>query len=71
MTCPSCQARASTQHSGLYNFKCLECCVRLVQSARLDRHQAGNMLASIALHRDAPSRKEILEALKESKDEAM
>lgn len=64
MTCQACQARANDKHSGLYQFKCLECCVHLVQAARLDRHQAGNMLASIALHRDAPSRQEILEALK-------
>jgi hypothetical protein len=64
MTCQACQARASNPHSGRYQFKCLECCAALVRSARPDKRHAGSLLAAIALHRDAPSREEILERLK-------
>lgn len=64
MTCQSCQARASNPHSGRYHFQCLECCAALVRSARPDKRHAGSLLAAIALHKEAPGREEILEALK-------
>jgi len=64
MTCQACQARANDPISGRYNFMCLECCAALVRSARPDKRHAGSLLAAIALHKEAPSRQEILERLK-------
>jgi len=57
VTCPYCTA---PQPSGLGSFACLQCCARLVLSARPNKVAAQAMLAAIARHPDAPGRAEIL-----------
>ena len=56
MTCKQCD-----QGGGMYHLGCLECCARLVMSARPSKQRAGAMLAAIARHRDAPEREKITE----------
>ncbi len=50
MACDAC-ARAQQAVSGLYRLNCLECCVRLVLSARPNRQAAKAMLAVIEMQR--------------------
>lgn len=57
MTCPYCIAQPP---SGLGSFACLQCCARLVLSARPNKVAAEAMLAVIARHPDAPGRDAIL-----------
>lgn len=64
MSCPHCEAAKTSRFCGGYDFTCLGCCVRLVQSTRPLKHLAVAMLAVIARRKDAPSREEILDGLK-------
>jgi len=45
-------------------MKCVQCCARLLVSARPLRHAQQAMLSAIARHQGAPSRPEILKAIK-------
>lgn len=47
-----------------YSLWCIHCCARLVASARPLRYQQEALLAAIARNPDAPSRADILQALK-------
>ena len=47
MTCAECEAAARKRLHGTYLMGCLECCARLVLSARPSRPHAGAMLAAI------------------------
>ena len=55
------------QPSGRFNPSCLGCCVRLVRSARPSWDMQDRMLAYIATHQDAPTRAEIIAAMKQKK----
>lgn len=56
---------ASRPHSGAYNFRCLQCCARLVVSTHPDKHQAKVMLAAIARFERAPAREDVLACVRQ------
>ena len=58
--CPQCAAATSMPHSGDYRASCLDCCARLVRSARPDRRMASALLAAIVRLPGSPNRGEIL-----------
>ena len=62
--CPSCESWQQQPLSGRYNMMCVQCCARLIRSARPLKHAQQGMLAAIARHQGAPSRAEILKAVK-------
>ena len=47
MTCAECEAAAEKRLHGVYRMDCVDCCARLVLSARPSRPHAGAMLAAI------------------------
>lgn len=51
---------------GAYNIKCVNCCARLVISARPSKTQQEDMLAVIERHKGCPSRADILEIVKKT-----
>lgn len=65
LICESCQTKKTNPKSGRYRFGCLQCCARLVASARPNRKAQDAMLAAIAMSREAPNRDEILSELKD------
>lgn len=64
--CPQCESSKQLPHSGAYSFKCVECCSRLVLSARPDKRQAAAMLAAIERFSDNPGRERILESVRQA-----
>lgn len=46
-------------------MQCVQCCARLLRSARPLRRAQDALLAAILCHPDAPSRVEIMDALKQ------
>ena len=62
--CQDCKKASEVKHYGCYDFECLDCCARLVASARPHRRQQESMLAAIARVEGSPKRKEILERIK-------
>lgn len=66
MTCPDCAKAASNKHHGGYRMQCLQCCARLVASARPSRPHQEVMLAAIARLPGAPTRQAILDRLKQT-----
>ena len=63
MQCNQCQTAKTNPKSGLYSFKCVDCCSRLVLKTRPDKRQASVMLAAIARFPNSPGRAEILESV--------
>jgi hypothetical protein len=49
----------------MYHIGCLECCARLVMSARPSKPRAGGMLAAIARYKEAPDRDKITDRVAE------
>lgn len=64
--CPQCESSKQLPHSGAYSFKCVECCSRLVLSARPDKRQAAAMLAAIERFPGNPGRERILESVRQA-----
>jgi hypothetical protein len=62
--CTSCEYSKQQPLSGLYSMTCIQCCARLIRSARPLKHAQQSMLAAIAKHPDAPKRSDILQAIK-------
>lgn len=63
--CRPCTLSKKQKHYGEYRLKCLQCCIRLVNSTRPDRaNKAEQMLAAIDMVRDAPSRDAVIKELK-------
>lgn len=66
--CPDCQARtqrhAQSKPWGGYRMTCLQCCAALVASARPLRRCQEAMLAVIARQPEAPSRAQVLAAVR-------
>ena len=58
--CDPCTLTQTRPHCGAYRMQCLQCCVRLVQSARPVRALQESMLTAIARYHDAPKRAEVL-----------
>jgi hypothetical protein len=52
------------QPRGVYDLMCLDCCARLVLSARPSKAIAGAMLAAIERMPGSPARDEVVEAVK-------
>lgn len=71
LECKSCAAHLANPKSGLYQVDCLQCCARLVLSARPDKRKAEVMLAVIARHNGAPPRGEVLQAIRAALTEAV
>ena len=54
MTCPSCASFEQRPTTGAYNFHCIACMARLIQSARpLRRLQQGHIAALQRFHGQA------------------
>ena len=66
--CPQCAAATSMTHSGDYRASCIECCARLMRSARPNRRMASVLLAAIARLPGAPDRADILAHMKKTKE---
>ena len=66
MTCKSCEAYGKNPLSGQYHFSCLECCTRLVLSARPNKAAAAGMLAAIDRFPQNPGRERILESVRQA-----
>ena len=66
MTCQQCKSSKQRPHSGVYSFKCVECCCRLVLSAQPDKLLAASMLAAIERFPDNPGRERILECVRQT-----
>ena len=65
MTCTACaQHQASGIAGGRYDLHCLQCCARLVRSARPMRRKQETMLAVVTRREGRPSRAAVLEAIK-------
>lgn len=64
--CPQCESSRQRPNSGAYSFKCVECCCRLVLSARPDKRQAAAMLAAIERFPGNPGRERILESVRQA-----
>lgn len=60
MKCCQCESSTQRPNSGEYSLKCVECCARLVLSARPSKRLAEKMLAAIARQPGAPGRDEVL-----------
>ena len=58
--CAQCQATSRNPLCGAYNFGCVKCCVRLVESTRPDKARAAAMLEAIARFKGSPPRSEIV-----------
>lgn len=54
------------QPRGLYDLKCLDCCARLVLSARPCKAKAAVMLEAIKRIPGAPTRADVLDAVRVS-----
>ena len=65
MTCEACAARSTNPLSGLYHLDCLDCCARLVVSARPSRRQQEAMLQLIESGRDRPTREAVVARVRE------
>lgn len=67
-TCTHCAQHQARAQAGLpwggYHMACLQCCARLVASARPLRRCQEAMLAAIARHEGAPSRWQVLAVVK-------
>ena len=62
--CTSCEYFKKQPLSGHYNMTCVNCCARLIRSARPLKSAQQAMFASIKRHQGAPSKAAILQALK-------
>lgn len=64
--CQACTAakQPGKPAGGLYMMGCVQCCARLVRSARPLRRAQDGMLAAIARFPGAPKRADVLAALK-------
>lgn len=47
MTCPDCETAATRRWHGTYRMSCIQCCARLVLSARPCRESGRKQLAAI------------------------
>ncbi len=63
--CPDCEAHRRIRLHGGYRMQCVQCCARLLRSARPMRGAQNALLAAIRHHPDAPETVEILDALKQ------
>lgn len=64
-SCPHCQQARNQAHAGgRYAFSCIDCCARLVASARPLRAMQEAHLAAIARFERSPSREQILEHIR-------
>ncbi|MCW5284994.1 hypothetical protein [Verminephrobacter eiseniae] len=62
--CEQCQRAQTNKGWGCYRMQCLQCCARLVASARPSRPHQEAMLAAIERFPGAPSRDAVLAGLK-------
>lgn len=60
MTCRACERKLLC----VYDFNCLDCCVRLVVDSKPSRERAKAMLAVIERFPGSPAREQILEQLR-------
>lgn len=66
MSCTACaQHQASGIAGGRYDLHCLQCCARLVRSARPVRRMQETMLAVVTRREGRPSRAVVLAKVKE------
>ena len=65
MICEACATRSANPRSGLYHLDCLDCCARLVMSARPCRRNQEAMLQLIESGRDRPTRESVLQRVRE------
>lgn len=64
--CEECKRARTNKYHGGYRMQCLQCCARLVASARPSRPHQEAMLAAIDRFPGAPPRQAILDCLKQT-----
>lgn len=69
MKCAACTSSREQRWHGVYQLQCTECCARLVISARPNKRFQEAMLAAIAMQKGAPTRAQILEHIKGTKND--
>lgn len=62
--CEQCKQAKTNKWWGGYQMQCVQCCARLVASARPSRPHQEAMLAAIARFPNAPTREAVLDCLK-------
>lgn len=67
MTCPQCEKAARSPRSGDYRASCLDCCARLVRSARPDQRMAAALLAAVVRLPGSPNRNDVLNHMRSEK----
>lgn len=66
MTCPQCHRAQLSERIGVYDFKCLNCCVRLTMATYPDKRLGMKQLEAIFRFRHAPPRETLLASVKQS-----
>lgn len=64
MTCQHCDQAAARPHWGGYSMQCVQCCARLIRSARPLKAAQEALLAAITMRPENPTKEAILQALK-------
>lgn len=67
--CRNCE-QAKIKNHGLFDFACIDCCARLVASARPSRVHQESMFCAIERFKGAPSREEVLDCIKKNSRES-
>jgi hypothetical protein len=62
--CEHCKKACVNEWHGGYDFGCVECCARLVISARPNKRLQESMLAAISGYAKSPSRGSIIDCIK-------
>lgn len=66
MTCPHCLRAQQSERTGVYDFKCLNCCVRLTMTTYPLKTLASKQLAAILRFSHAPPRETLMACVKQS-----
>ncbi len=66
MTCPACQKAAVSALTGVYDFKCLPCCVRLTMTTYPDKRLAMKQIEAILRFRLAPTRETLMASVSQT-----
>lgn len=66
MTCPACQKAAVSALTGVYDFKCLPCCVRLTMTTYPDKRLAMKKIEAILRFRHAPTRETLMASVSQA-----
>lgn len=60
LTCAACQKARASALTGVYDFKCLPCCLRLTMTTYSDKRLAMKQIEAILRFRLAPTRETLM-----------